>query len=131
MPRRWPTGCLPAPSDRLRAALARALLGLTLVGPSPPLHAQKPAELSAARLFAGADLALGSQLIADKGCARCHVARYGGDGSAVYRPRGRINTPSLLRAQVERCSQELKLSLFPEEVDAIAAVLNRDHYRFP
>jgi hypothetical protein len=31
---------------------------------------------------------------------------------------------------VEMCSVELKLALFPEEVVAIAAVLNRDHYRF-
>ena len=32
---------------------------------------------------------------------------------------------------VDLCSTELKLSLFPEEVTAVAAVLQRDHYRFP
>jgi hypothetical protein len=31
---------------------------------------------------------------------------------------------------VEQCSLQLNLQLFPEEVDAIAAVLNRDHYKF-
>ena len=31
---------------------------------------------------------------------------------------------------VEYCSTELNLGLFPEEVTAIAAVLQRDHYRF-
>jgi hypothetical protein len=31
---------------------------------------------------------------------------------------------------VENCSTRLNLQLFPEEVTAIAAVLNRDHYRF-
>jgi hypothetical protein len=54
----------------------------------------------------------------------------GGDGSAIYRPQGRINTARLLHSMVEMCSEQLKLTLFPEEVVAIAAVLNRDHYRF-
>jgi hypothetical protein len=31
---------------------------------------------------------------------------------------------------VEMCNTELKLQLFPEEVTAISAVLERDHYRF-
>jgi hypothetical protein len=31
---------------------------------------------------------------------------------------------------VQQCSTQLNLQLFPEEVDAIAAVLNRDHYKF-
>ena len=59
------------------------------------------------------------------------MRRVGGDGSAIYKPSGRINTPGLLRGMVDYCSVELKLSLFPEEVTAIAAVLQRDHYRFP
>ena len=54
----------------------------------------------------------------------------GGDGSSIYRPLGRINTPGFLRGMVEQCNTELNLGLFPEEVTAIAAVLNRDHYRF-
>ena len=32
---------------------------------------------------------------------------------------------------VDYCSSELSLSLFPEEVKAVAGVLQRDHYRFP
>lgn len=113
----------------MRAEVLRFVAGLALIGPALALPAA--AQTTAATLFAGADLALGSRLIVDKSCGRCHVARYGGDGSAIYRPQGRINTPTALRAQVERCNNELKLSLFSEEVDAIAAVLNRDHYRFP
>jgi len=31
---------------------------------------------------------------------------------------------------VEMCSTQLNLQLFPEEIEAVAAVLNRDHYRF-
>ena len=36
----------------------------------------------------------------------------------------------LLRGMVEQCNTELNLALFPDEVTSIAAVLNRDHYRF-
>jgi hypothetical protein len=31
---------------------------------------------------------------------------------------------------VETCNLELNLTLFPDEVTSISAVLNRDHYRF-
>lgn len=83
-----------------------------------------------ADIFKDADLALGSKLIAESKCAQCHAQRVGGDGSAIYRPQGRINSPEKLRGMVEYCAGELKLSLFPEEVTAVAAVLNRDHYHF-
>lgn len=81
-------------------------------------------------LFAGADLGLGSKLIAEHKCATCHQQKVGGDGSAIYKPTGRINTPGLLRGMVEQCNTELGFSLFPDEVTAVAAVLNRDHYHF-
>jgi len=81
-------------------------------------------------IFQGADLKLGEKLIADNRCVACHQQKVGGDGSAMYRPAGRVSTPGILRGMVEQCNTELNLSLFPEEVTAIAAVLNRDHYRF-
>jgi mono/diheme cytochrome c family protein len=87
--------------------------------------------LAAPALFRDADLALGARLVADHRCSECHVRRVGGDGNSIYNPKGRINTPAALRGMVDLCSTELKLQLFPEEVTAIAAVLNRDHYRFP
>ena len=77
-----------------------------------------------------ADLALGEKLIQENKCSACHARRVGGDGSAIYRPKGRINTAGALRGMVEYCSTELNLSLFPEETAAIAAVLDRDHYHF-
>jgi hypothetical protein len=101
------------------AALAAALLA-----------ASASCAQTAAVLYQGADVALGEKLIRDNRCSECHVRKVGGDGTAIYRPQGRINTPGLLRGMVEQCSLELKLSLFPEETTAIAAVLNRDHYRF-
>ena len=81
-------------------------------------------------IFKGADLKLGEQLIAEHQCAACHTRRVGGDGSDIYNPKGRINTPAFLRGMVEQCNTELNLGMFPEDVNAVAAVLNRDHYKF-
>jgi hypothetical protein len=83
-----------------------------------------------AKIFEGADLPLGRELIATNRCVACHQQKVGGDGSAIYRPAGRINTAGLLRGMVEQCNTELNLSLFPDEVTAIAAVLNQTHHRF-
>lgn len=101
-----------------RAALVLAALV------AAPAFAQVPP------IFKDADLPLGEKLIAEHQCSACHVRKVGGDGSAIYRPQGRINTPGALRGMVDYCSTELNLGLFPEEVTAVAAVLQRDHYRF-
>lgn len=81
-------------------------------------------------LYQGADLKLGGQLIADNQCAACHQRNVGGDGSAIYRPQGKVNSLGSLRGMVEACNQQLNIGLFPDEVNSISAVLNRDHYRF-
>ena len=103
----------------IRGALACSVLGFGLNA-----AAQTPA------LFKDADLKLGEKLIAQHKCNQCHAQKWTDDGKAIYRPKGRVNTPALLQGMVERCSTQLNLSLFPEEVTAMAAVLNRDHYRF-
>lgn len=94
------------------------------------LAAPLVAAAQGAPLFKDADLALGEKLIAEHKCSACHMRRVGGDGSAIYRPQGRINSAGALRGMVDYCSTELNLGLFPEEVTAVAAVLDRDHYRF-
>ncbi len=104
--------------------LAFAWAGVLLMGVA---QGQAP---TAAEMFRDADLALGERLLQEHRCAECHVRKVGGDGSAIFRPAGRINTPGFLRGMVEQCNTEMNLGLFPEEVNAIAAVLNRDHYRF-
>ncbi len=103
------------------AALPMALL-VVLTG---PVRAQAPLHR-----YADADIASGEKLIREHQCTACHVRKVGGDGSAIYRPKGRINNPDALLSMVERCSTELNLGLFPEDTAAVAAVLQRDHYRF-
>lgn len=83
-----------------------------------------------ASIFKGADLKLGEQLIAQGKCSQCHASKVGGDGSAMYKPQGKYNNAGLLRGMVENCNSMLNLQMFPEEVTAVAAVLNRDHYKF-
>jgi hypothetical protein len=105
---------------QLHAAFSALVLVLAI-----PAWAQPVPEL-----FKDADLALGKKLMVDNKCEACHARREGGDGASIYKPQGRINTPGALRGMVDYCSTELNLGLFPEEVTAIAAVLQRDHYRF-
>ena len=112
----------------VKACAAIALLAFLSTG-APP-GARAGAAPKAVELFRDADLPFGEQLIREHKCAGCHVRKFGGDGSSIYRPQGRISTPGFLRGMVEQCNTELNLGLFPEEVTAVAAVLNRDHYRF-
>lgn len=114
----------PARATR-RGVAAAAAAGVLLAWSSATSLAQGGTEI-----FKDADLALGTKLIAEHRCTECHQRKVGGDGTAIYRPKGRIATPGFLRGMVEQCNTELNLGLFPEEVTAIAAVLNRDHYRF-
>jgi mono/diheme cytochrome c family protein len=88
------------------------------------------AQVPALHQYPDADLPAGEKLLRDHNCAACHVRKVGGDGNRIYRPAGRINTPAALLTMVERCNTELSLQLFPEDVVSIAAVLQRDHYRF-
>ena len=96
-------------------------LGLTICGIA---NSQTPS------IFKDADFALGAKLIEEHKCTACHIHKVGGNGSAMYKPLGRINTPGFLRGMVEQCNTEMNLGIFPEEVTSIAAVLNREHYKF-
>ena len=116
----WPTGCLRVPN---KPPLTRWALAILLAAPVSLAWAQS-------QIFVGADLALGRQLMAEHKCEACHARHVGGDGTDVYNPAGRLKTPGLLRGMVEACNTQLNLGLFPEEVTAVAAVLNHDHYRF-
>lgn len=116
----------PASTPPARRRCAVGLLVVALAAFTPVLVLGQ----SAAVLYKDADLPLGQKLLREHRCAECHSRKVGGDGSAIFRPAGRINSPGLLRGMVEQCNTEMNLSLFPEEVTSISAVLNRDHYRF-
>lgn len=111
-------------SDASRWLRAAPLAWLMWAGLTVEVRAEVPA------IFKDAELPLGEKLIAEHQCSSCHARRVGGDGSDIYNPQGRINQPGLLRGMVESCNTQLNMGMFPEEVTAIAAVLNRDHYRF-
>jgi len=81
-------------------------------------------------LFKDADLQAGEKMIAENKCNECHIRRVGGDGSAIYNPKGRINSAGALRGMVEYCNTELNLGFFPEDTNAVAAALNKRHYKF-
>ena len=115
----------------LRVPRGMGVLALAAsMGLTAPATGVAQAQASVPVIFKDADLGLGRQLIAEHKCAECHVRKVGGDGSAIYRPKGRINSAGFLRGMVEQCNSELNLGLFPDEVTAVAAVLNLDHYRF-
>lgn len=111
------------PSVRLFTSTLVVAASLGVLFAAPPLHAE-PA------IFKDADVALGEKLMAEHRCAQCHAQKFGGDGNAVYRPLEKINTAGLLRGMVEQCNSTLNFQMFPEEVTAVAAALNRRHYRF-
>jgi len=115
---------LPLIARRLRWTASALLLGGSLAFFSQPARAQ------GADIFKGADLALGEKMITEHKCVACHVSKVGGDGSTIYKPMGKINSAGLLRGMVEMCNTTMNLGMFPEEVSAVAAVLNRDHYKF-
>ena len=108
----------------VRWILGAALFVGSAIWVGSPAHAQ------GADIFKGADLALGEKMIAEHKCAQCHISKVGGDGSAIFKPEGKFNTAGLMRGMVEMCNTNMNLGMFPEEVTAVAAVLNRDHYKF-
>ena len=110
----------------LAAAVARHLALLTCACAA----AWGASALAEPAIFKDADLKLGEQLVAQNKCTQCHISKVGGDGSAIYKPKGRINDAGLLRGMVEQCNSTLNFQMFPDEVTSVAAVINRDHYKF-
>ncbi|ACB36003.1 conserved hypothetical protein [Leptothrix cholodnii SP-6] len=115
---------------RFASSLRRLRNGALWLAAAAAVGAAAPAWSAGHGIFEGADLALGERLIRENQCDACHIRRVGGNGHGIYNPKGRISTPGALRGMVEYCSTELNLQLFPEEVTAVGAVLQRDHYRF-
>ncbi len=81
--------------------------------------------------FADADIDAGEQMHAEY-CVECHTQRFGGeDGTAIYtRADRRVTNLAELAQQLTRCTTMLKLDLFPEDEENIAAYLNKHYYKF-
>ena len=84
-------------------------------------------------VFSGAKLDVGRRLIAENACnGSCHQS-YTDDNDPISlytRQNRKVRSAKALVAQVERCVNRLNASIFPEEANDIAAVLNHDYYKF-
>lgn len=73
---------------------------------------------------ASPDLALGKKLYDEASCTKCH-------GAEKYTAKDRkVNSISALKTFVQGCATNLNLSWFEDEVDAVAAYLNKEYYKF-
>jgi cytochrome c553 len=62
--------------------------------------------------------------LVEQNCTSCH-------GSEIYtRPDRKIDSLSGLKTQVEACNTNLNTGMFPEEVNAVAELLNEEYYKF-
>jgi len=65
-----------------------------------------------------------AQALYDANCTKCH-------GPEVYtRDDRRIESLDALHGQVRTCEQNLELTWFDDQVDAVASLLNRKYYKF-
>lgn len=87
-----------------------------------------PLSLMLIGLIAGArthaDDTVNAQALVEQNCTSCH-------GSEVYtRSDRRVGSLDALHAQVRMCEQNLGLTWFDDQVDAVATLLNREYYGF-
>lgn len=81
--------------------------------------------------FPNADPRAGKQAFDEAKCNACHISRVGGDGNRIFtRPERRINDPQALVKLVRFCVSQTGASVFPEDVEHIAAYLNQQFYKF-
>jgi hypothetical protein len=80
--------------------------------------------------FPFGDPKVGKQVLEAK-CSSCHVQRFGGDGSGVFKRSGRkVSSTQSLLAWVQKCNAGNKTGLNAEEEESVAAYLNQAYYRF-
>ncbi len=75
-------------------------------------------------LSTSATTGIEADALLQENCTSCH-------GSEMYtRPERKIQSLSSLQTQVETCNTNLGTGLFPEEVEAIANLLDEEYYKF-
>ena len=75
--------------------------------------------------------AAGKRAYEEAKCGACHDKLMGGDGNRIYtRADRRISTAPALSKMVRFCVDRTGVSVFPEDVEHIAAYLNQQFYKF-
>jgi hypothetical protein len=78
------------------------------------------------------DAAEGGKLVQTHKCEACHQSKvYGPTGTIYLRSDRKVTTWARLKSQVAACNTMLKIGLFPEEEEHIAAFLNQTYYKLP
>jgi hypothetical protein len=81
--------------------------------------------------FANADPKLGKISFDEAKCNACHASLMGGDGNRIFtRPEHKVKDAQALAKMVRFCVGQTGAGIFPEDIDHIAAYLNREFYKF-
>lgn len=81
--------------------------------------------------FPNADPKVGKKYFDEAKCDTCHVSLMGGDGNRIFtRPERKIKDAQALAKMVRFCVSQTGAGIFPEDIDHIAAYLNREFYKF-
>ncbi|HKJ76814.1 MAG TPA: cytochrome c [Gammaproteobacteria bacterium] len=95
-----------------------------------PLLAAAFALTAGPGLAPAADVDRGARLH-EQECAGCHASRFDGGPTAIYTRNDRkVRSLKGLRAQVDRCVDNLGLDWGPARQGDVVAFLNANYYRF-
>jgi mono/diheme cytochrome c family protein len=89
----------------------------------PPLLLTAVCLASAAAPLSAADVAIGKALHGQY-CTSCH------DDSMYTRKNRHVKSMDALTSQIGRCDASLGLKWFDDEIEAVAAYLNKNYYHF-
>ncbi len=79
--------------------------------------------------FSQGNAQTGQRLFGQLKCSSCHINMYGDDGSAIFtRPNSKVHNASELIAQIGRCGGNVDREFSAQEVQDIAAYLNRYYH---
>ena len=82
--------------------------------------------------FPKGDAAAGKRAYDEAKCNACHAKMMSGDGNRLFtRPERKISTAPALLKMVRFCVDRTGASVFPEDLEHIAAYLNQHFYKFP
>ena len=81
--------------------------------------------------FPNGDAKAGKKLFDQYKCNNCHMAKMGGDGSAIFtRPDRMVSSPEKIIPRIKVCSGAVGANLSAQEEQHLAAHLNQQYYKF-